>query len=869
MRVWRIEILVVVALLCLLSVGSAVGQSRALSGRVVDSLSREPVVGAVVQLLEKESGTVERYTVTNGKGQFELHAPKGTQNRVLSVASMGYRKLTRAAEELSSNNIMELVSEPISISEVRVKAPDILMKGDTLIYDVSKFADTQDRTIADVLKKMPGIEVGESGEIKHQGKPINKLYIDGNDLLQGRYGIGTKNISHKDVEKVELMENHQPVRALKDIEHTDQAAINLKIKEDAKLRWAGSVEGGVGFSPLLLDGSLFAMRIAGKRQSMQTVKLNNTGWNPAAESRQFTFDPFFMELSTSPLPNHIAIGQGGAPLEEKRTRDNRSLLVNSVNQYKLGELYSLNNTLTYSGDRNQFSSWYHTDYFSEGIAPHYEENSYLSRRHDLSLKLVLDANTPSYFLKNSLTGEIGWLKGESTIGGTLNSHQRSRLPQYDFHNNLSLVKRIGHKTLRINSLNRFMRKPHTLLVENEGETFGQSVATRAFLSTTELGYGWKWRHWSLNTRGGAKIELRKMESNLTGLSELPFPLQNDLHTNLIKAYLNPSLIYEYGLLRATLSLPTSLNLYTHRDYQQSQKSDKTQIEFRPQLNFRYSLTAKLELFAGVSYGIKPNDIANFYSGAIMANYRHLMVGLPLYRDNKEWSANVMARYRNPLSSFFANLALHYQKGKSAPTYHQNFYESYIISNYQPISTNNEILALNGGLSKGLAGGKVTLKLEANYNVVNGESIINSLLTPYKTKSVSVTPSIKGTLLRWLALEYRHNYSYNHMKVENGNKSHFTNITQRLQVTLIPHHKLFVTLGAEHYYTQHGESGKNTLLLDADIRWQLSSKVELKLSSTNLLDQRNYRYNLFGTLSESTHSYKIRPRNVLFSAWIRF
>jgi hypothetical protein len=83
---------------------------------------------------------------------------------------------------------------PTEIREVIVRAPAVTRRRDTLTYTVAKYADVTDRSIGDVLRKMPGIEVAKSGEVKYNGKAINKFYIEGLDMLEGRYGIATNNV---------------------------------------------------------------------------------------------------------------------------------------------------------------------------------------------------------------------------------------------------------------------------------------------------------------------------------------------------------------------------------------------------------------------------------------------------------------------------------------------------------------------------------------------------------------------------------------------------------------------------------------------------------------------------------------------------
>ena len=51
------------------------------------------------------------------------------------------------------------------LRDVIIKAPDIYQKGDTLVYNVDKFAKQQDDAIIDVIKRLPGIRVDDDGTI--------------------------------------------------------------------------------------------------------------------------------------------------------------------------------------------------------------------------------------------------------------------------------------------------------------------------------------------------------------------------------------------------------------------------------------------------------------------------------------------------------------------------------------------------------------------------------------------------------------------------------------------------------------------------------------------------------------------------------
>src|SRR5690606_21174551 len=148
----------------------------------------------------------------------------------IEVNHIGYKKISipLSADKNHYDVIME--EQPIDLSEVEVKSrPKISLKGDTLSYDVASFTKPEDRTIGEVLKRMPGIEVEENGQIKYNGKAISNFYVDGDDLLDDKYAIGTKTIPHAMVKDVEVMQNHQPLRVLQGKTLSENEALNRRI----------------------------------------------------------------------------------------------------------------------------------------------------------------------------------------------------------------------------------------------------------------------------------------------------------------------------------------------------------------------------------------------------------------------------------------------------------------------------------------------------------------------------------------------------------------------------------------------------------------------------------------------------------------
>lgn len=259
---------------------AATAYGQVITGRVVNS-DNSPVDKASVYI--KNGKSVVAYGFTDKQGMFSVDC-KGRQCDTMEVRKIGYSKLSIALRHYSSDKVIVLSEHATELKEVVVKSQRIRQEGDTLNYLVSAFRGKQDRTIADVIKKMPGLTVNDDGSIEYQGTKINKFYIEGMDLLGGKYAQASDNIDAGKVKKVQVLERHQPIRALKDTKFSDQAALNIVLTDSAKNVWSHTFDLSTGASltkspDWLYDNRIVSMLFSRKVQSISMYKNNNTGKN--------------------------------------------------------------------------------------------------------------------------------------------------------------------------------------------------------------------------------------------------------------------------------------------------------------------------------------------------------------------------------------------------------------------------------------------------------------------------------------------------------------------------------------------------------------------------------------------------------------
>lgn len=841
------------ALLGLLSARAAAPEE--IHGKIISGETGEPLSGVVVRCLNAEGKAVS-FSSSDRTGTFLLKITSAVDS--ISFRCMGYEERVFPINYDFTREVV-LQAKVTRLKDVVVEAPDIYARGDTLVFNVSRYANAKDNAIIDVIKRLPGIKVEEDGTIKYQGKPINKFYIDGNDFIGGQYNLATDNISHKDVKSVEVMENHQPVKALEGIEFPEEAGINLKLKEDARSRWVGVAKGGIGLEPILYDGSLYAMRIAPKMQNIVTIRGGNTSWNPQSQITEHGFKEMFSsDYSETLWPGYITADMVAAPLSEKRTRDNLSWIGSSISAWKKGDT-SMRMKLNYNSDRLDYTSGVVTDYLSQSI-PDFVQKSYLrTQSYNLSAQFNAEVNKRGYFLKEKLNVGTVWNKGDSEITGSFDVAQNVRRRKFSVVNDLKLVKRNYKKLFQLISRNSFLHSPDRLSVYGSEEAL-QNINVTDVRSSTETKFGRFSRFWKLYTDLGLDLNYHRMNTRLTGMRE--FDNTGITDAFLSNLYATPQFDYDRNSWRISLKVPVK---WLHH----SVNGRYDYINLMPRFTVYRKISSKSELSGSITYRLgSPGAYMNI-DLPILCDYRNLFIS-GIFRDYTHDLSSVLTyRYRNPLSSLFMNMSVTYNYTHSAMMSHQIFIDDFIISTYTDKISGKNSWFFNGGISKGLGHSKMVIGCDVNSSLTSASSMRDYAIIPYRHLTSGVKPYFKGSVLRWLSLNYDAEYSYSKLKLR-GESSDSHSFVENLYATVSPDDRVHLTFGAQHFLTHFPEGNTdNLLLLDAFVIWVASRQVRISLTADNLLDKRIYSYVSYGTMTRSEHTFCIRPRNLLFSVQYRF
>lgn len=168
------------------------------------------------------------------------------------IAAPGYYPLEKLVTFKADNDIVDLGLIRLKQEEgllldtaiVKARSKAYTEKNDTIFYDVSKFLAGNEMVVEDVLKRMPGITVDANGTIKFMGRSIQHVLINGRNIFDENYTLGTRNITAEAIEGVEVLPDYQLEKLLSEFSKGN-TAINLKIKE-AYLKTSGSIQSKAG-----------------------------------------------------------------------------------------------------------------------------------------------------------------------------------------------------------------------------------------------------------------------------------------------------------------------------------------------------------------------------------------------------------------------------------------------------------------------------------------------------------------------------------------------------------------------------------------------------------------------------------------------
>lgn len=539
--------------LIVITLFSEILQAQVTVSGLVTDVGGNPL-SAVVKNIDASTKKMLAFCNTDSKGKFSIKARLGS---LLQISAMSYKKLQIVVKADMPEQHFVLEDDAKALDEITVKAKPVRIDGDTIKYLLGVYAKPGDRTLADVLARVPGFEVNKStGQISYEGRSISNFYIEGMDMLGGKYGVASKSLPQNDIATVEVMKHHTPIRVLDDFVYSDESAINVRMKKGAKAHWIATFNGGIGYKSGggLWNFESFAMRLKQNWQTMITYKTNNSGRDIVHETNKaFTYG----ELDSRLIP-FISLPSPASSRLGERSLFNRSHTLNLNMLQRINETSQVNVQVTYINDRQETFSKRTAKYFSKrGNKVSDNEKHYIAKTNELFAKVKYENNANSQYLKNELSTNLNWNKQLLIERGTNPHEMNGNLPVFTLKDNLLLMRKYGKRLYSFESKNIMEARPRQLAMD----TLHQDINQHYYETDNKISGSFRLGKFVLTGKVGANAALHAFSSHLVGVPDSIGMLSGNSRFSMFRFYVSSNIEYKLSDFIFNFSSDVSYNRY--------------------------------------------------------------------------------------------------------------------------------------------------------------------------------------------------------------------------------------------------------------------------------------------------------------------
>lgn len=253
-----------------------------IKGNIVDEVKNEPISFATIRVFNSQDSTLVKAAISGNEGSFLVNGVE-LGDYYLVVSNLGYAE-HKESFSLTSNNLMlnfdkiKLAESSIMLDEAIVvgKAPEVIVRNDTIEYNADSYKIPEGSALEDLLKKMPGVEVDADGKVTVNGKEIKKFMVDGKEFFSSDPKVASKNLPAKMFDKVQVLDKKSDMSTYTGFDDDDEETIiNLTVRPGMKEGVFGNAFVGYG-SEKRYEGNAMVNQFVNNDQFSFLGGLNNT-----------------------------------------------------------------------------------------------------------------------------------------------------------------------------------------------------------------------------------------------------------------------------------------------------------------------------------------------------------------------------------------------------------------------------------------------------------------------------------------------------------------------------------------------------------------------------------------------------------------
>ena len=857
--------LFMVLVLSLVCIGSVSGQATTQISGMVKNSSGNGVADVNVYVSRVE----QKYSVfasclSGADGSFTLSFKAPVDSVCINVSGLNITPTSVVCENKTQHKNIIVDEKAQEIDEVVVRAPKIYSKGDTISYYVASFQSKNDISIGQVLKRLPGITVSDAGQISYKGQPIKNFYIEGLDLMKGRYGIATNNIDPNSISTIEVLESHQDIKALKDLKPEERASINLKLKSGVKGVFNLIATLGGGYEDKILwDNELIATYFQRNSQLLATYKGNNSGSDLESELR--SFDDYDYSR-TSTISDITMPATPGINKRYYYFNQSHSATYNQV--FRVGKNGELGINSAYLNDQDERSN----QSVTTTLLPDGSKNIIDKRFNGILHRSIANGNitymqnTERNYIKEQL--KFDWLStdGHSNIYAGEDIVQENNVENYRLHNLFHLTSRTGRdKGIEFLSKINLEKRAHSLSVAPNlfpdiilSEQMFQSAERRNISTENRLDF--------LSAIVWGNLQIHPtifFDYSHNGLISSLDTYHNDLCLTSINTGIGIIANYRIKRFYADLYVTGNYRYFSLNNRDTDVDTDKHRFVVEPHLTLKYDIDGTNELRFNASLSHSNPAIENLYDQYILTSYRQLSV----YENNELYQSRVQNYtlsydYKNIVSMLFFGVDVGWTHNRPDVLY-GSYYDG-ISERITSIKTNETMDVFSAKLraSKGFDWKRLKIGAECGYSYYDSPILLQNEIIRYNGNSLSAKLDITLTPFQWLSFSYDGSYYQSQTRMKaGGDMPLLRTVSNNASLEFYLPYDITLGASASHYYNNLNNDDGSFLLGEANIKYTYK-RWSFTLSCDNIFNKKSYVYSTSNSLTENTSIYHIRPRSIL-------
>ena len=879
---------------------------KTISGKVTDE-DGVAIPSASVTIEEPGKDAILAYGITNSKGEYKVTFTTSQSNVDIKVKAFNQKTAVKQVSNADQTLSFKLQSEATEIKEVQIKTKMITSRGDTIAYDLKAFDSKSDRSLADVMKKIPGIEVNDNGTILYQGNAINKFYVNGKDIMEGGYGTISNSLPKDAVQKVEVLENHQPVKMLQGKIASESAAINVQLKKSITMTGRGEV--GSGFAdPWLWNVKLTPMFFGQKTQWVMNYKTNNMGEQVENEGNILSFgggwegrrsnvgQTNWLKVETASTPNvpvkrylmnnvHYLSANLLTNIDDKKEWElkvNANYTNNAVERESATDVVDVQQNTNYG---YKFFNNFYTDKFKGEV--------------------IFTKNAKKGFFKNTTTFSQFWNANRALADRYNNSINRSgsqgiESPTSSFQNSLSTIIPWKEKMVNLKSYISYQDDRQTLQISPAsylelpyrdpatgnlttitfapGSSAYQSFRIKNLDTSHSANVSFTSNGWTFTPQVGIDFSTDDLTTNFDGVTAnnsidfSSYAYENTLKFTRFTPQASLGINYKSDNWTVYANMPFNFNNIKAEDPLRLVNKSLNKVTFNPNVFAQYAFASFFKASVNASLNNTFGDIQTSYAGYILTSptgFNVMNKNNPI-PETESLSGGARLEYRNPLNNLFFNVGYRISNTTNNLLASNSVNESgfsvieYIESENKRKS-NSYYAEIGKYFPKFKTNASVTYSLSDSKNI----SLRNGNLFENQNQGNSLGFKFNNTYFSWMSVDFNATKTWN--KQINGIQDSKTEgYTHNLSTFFYPIENHTIGFYWDQMNSNLGMAKYKNAFFDLSYQYTWAAKkIDFELKWMNIANKKTFeRVDLREATIETTRMI-LRPSQVMLSVKFNF